>query len=121
MKILITENEKGKYQNKQGKRFNLLACTWVKGLRANEFETFKNLDEALKKYGLTEVKDEDKITHPVIFFKMQESPAGKFQDETGNRYDILTCAGNCAGEGWTSFESIEEACAAWNLAPADEE
>lgn len=58
MKILITENDKGKYINKQGKRFNLIACTWVKGERAKDFETFNTLEEALEKYGLTEVKDE---------------------------------------------------------------
>ena len=60
MKILITENENGKYQNKEGKRFNILACTWVKGERAKDFEDFDTLEEAIEKYELTEVEDEDK-------------------------------------------------------------
>lgn len=60
MKILITETENGKYQNKKGKRFNILACTWVKGSRAKDFEDFDTLEEAIEHYGLTEVKYENK-------------------------------------------------------------
>lgn len=52
IKVKIVEDEQGQYQNEQGKRFNLIACSWVKGQRANEFEEFVSLQDALEYYGL---------------------------------------------------------------------
>lgn len=55
MKILIIKDENGIYQNQKGERYNLIACKWVKGERANEFKEFNSLKEAIEHYGLTEV------------------------------------------------------------------
>lgn len=58
MKFLKISYDKGKYKNKEGKRFNLLVCTWVKGERAKDFDDFNSLEEAMLSYGLTEVEDD---------------------------------------------------------------
>ena len=52
IKVKIVEDEQGQYQNEQGKKFNLIACSWVKGQRANEFKEFTSLQDALEYYGL---------------------------------------------------------------------
>ena len=57
MKVLLIEDENGQYENEQGKRFNLLTCSWVKGQRANEFVDFDTLEDALENFGLTEVRE----------------------------------------------------------------
>ena len=57
MKYLLIEDENGIYE-KDGKRYNLLACAWVKGQRANEFQEFNSLEEAEEAYGLTKVEVE---------------------------------------------------------------
>lgn len=56
MKFLLIEDENGNYE-KDGKRYNLLVCAWVKGPRANEFVEFESLEEALETWGLTEVEN----------------------------------------------------------------
>ena len=55
MKTLLIIDENGQYQDKQGKRYNLLYCKWAKGQRADEFKEFTSLQDAIKYYGLTEV------------------------------------------------------------------
>lgn len=56
MKTLLIIDENGQYQNKQGKRCNLLCCSWVKGERASEFKDFDTLEQAVEYYELTEVE-----------------------------------------------------------------
>ena len=57
MKFLLCEDENGNYE-KDGKRYNLLVCAWVKGPRANDFQEYNSLEEAEKAYGLTKVEEE---------------------------------------------------------------
>lgn len=58
VKVLILENEKGQYIDKENKRYNLIYGTYVVGSRADEFQEFDNIEQAMEAYGLTEVKDE---------------------------------------------------------------
>ena len=58
MKYLLCEDENGIYE-KDGKRYNLLVCSWVKGPRAQDFKEFGSLEEAEEAYGLTKVETEE--------------------------------------------------------------
>lgn len=54
MKVLKIQDDKGKYINDKGERFNIIACKWVQGERAAEFTEFATLKHALEYYGLTD-------------------------------------------------------------------
>lgn len=54
IKVLLIEDENGQYQNEQGKKFDIIACSWVKGQRANEFVDFDSVEQALEYYNLTD-------------------------------------------------------------------
>jgi len=145
MKYLLIENEEGQYINlEDNKRYDILECHEAIGPRADEFVEYDNLEQAMEAFDV-EVYHEPVIEEPEIpegevwedpktleqeeipgpgisFFKKIEKPDGEFQDKDGNRYNILTCDDDCEDqEGWLAFESIEEACAAWDLAPVDKE
>jgi hypothetical protein len=89
------------------------------------------------------------MEEPIVYMKV-ENEEGAYIDKDGKRYDILTCHHTESKEqvqvgtkieiidgqevevpiyemqvvinkGWTAFESEEEAAAAWNLTPVDEE
>ena len=57
----------------------------------------------------------------IIVYKKEASPAGTYQDKEGERYNILSQSFEEVPEGWTAFENEEEAAAAWDLTPIDEE
>ena len=58
IKVKVIEDESGHYLNSLGKHYNIIACSWVKGPRADEFKEFNSLEEAMEAYGLTEVEVE---------------------------------------------------------------
>ena len=58
MLYLLVQDENGKYK-KDGIRYSILVCSWVKGQRANDFTEFNSLEEAEEAYGLTKVEVED--------------------------------------------------------------
>lgn len=58
MLYLLISDENGQYE-KDGVRYSLLVCSWVKGQRANDFTEFNSLEEAETAYGLTKVEGQD--------------------------------------------------------------
>lgn len=56
IKVLIVEDENGTYQDKDGKRFNLIYGSYVVGPRAKDFTEFESFEDMLDKTGLIEVK-----------------------------------------------------------------
>ena len=56
MKYLLIANEEGEYI-KDSIRYNLLECNNVIGPRANDFKEYKNLNNAIKYFGLTKIGD----------------------------------------------------------------
>lgn len=52
MKYLLIENEEGIYA-KNGKNYDILECNDVIGPRASEFKEYKNLNNAIRYFGLT--------------------------------------------------------------------
>ncbi len=59
LKMLIVENEEGKYQGQDGKRYNLIYGTYAVGPRAKDFLEFDTLEKALESYGLTKVEEDN--------------------------------------------------------------
>lgn len=57
MKVLVTQEDYGRYENERGERFNVIACTWVKGQRSKDFLDFDTLEDALEFYNLKEVEN----------------------------------------------------------------
>ena len=147
MKYLLIEKEIGRYLNEeQDKRYDIIECHEAIGPRASEFKEFDTLEHALEYYGLTDpnapVKEEtEKVVtsetenttqeeatvsetesvEEILAYKKEESPAGTYQDKDGERYNILSQSFEEVPEGWTAFESEEEAAAAWDLTPIEEE
>lgn len=52
MKYLLIENPKGKY-TKNNKNYDILECNNVVGPRASDFKEYKNLNNAIRYFGLT--------------------------------------------------------------------
>lgn len=52
MKYLLIENENGQYI-KDGKTYNILECNNAVGPRAADFKEYKNLNNAIRYFGLT--------------------------------------------------------------------
>lgn len=57
VKVLLVEDINGQYQNKDGKRYNLIYGTYAVGPRAKDFVEFDTLEDALETYGLKEVEN----------------------------------------------------------------
>ena len=52
MKYLLIETPKGKY-TKNNKNYDVLECNNVVGPRASDFKEYKNLNNAIRYFGLT--------------------------------------------------------------------
>lgn len=61
MKYLLIENEEGQYIKINGtERYDILECEYAVGPRADEFQEFDNLEQAMEAYGV------EKYHEPVI-------------------------------------------------------
>ena len=56
MKYLLIEDKNGKY-TKDKKRYNILECNEAIGPRADCFKEYKNLNNAIRFFGLTKIED----------------------------------------------------------------
>lgn len=129
MKYLLIENEEGRYLNEeQDKRYDILECHEAIGPRADEFIEFENLQKSIEFYHLIDTRPDEPQeeinidnSDEITAYRKEENPAGIYQDKIGERYNIFSESFEEVPEGWTAFESEEEAAAAWDLTPIEEE
>ncbi len=56
MKYLLIENDKGTY-TKNGKNYDILECNNAVGPKSNDFKEYKNLNNAIRYFGLKRIED----------------------------------------------------------------